>query len=285
MRKNIRIKITLILIISLVFLTNCNVGKKDEITEPDEIKNKLLNVMLEQGNYSFSGKSSMGFDEENIEDVVQFNGFINNKEAMYLKLNITALEGIPEESIEVVQLPEKMMVKYPNETDWAEENELDLFLGEIGNINPEKILSDIQNISIETAIIDEKEGKKGLSVKIDPEVTKEKIKEQIRSSFAEMGNLTEEEIQEMRDSGLTDEEIADIQEEMQGQVQGIEDMLGTLEVDTNFQIYYDPDDYLINEIAQSITTNYEMQGIKINEKTITSYQFSEYGKKKELPAT
>ena len=62
-------------------------------------------------------------------------------------------------------------------------------------------------------------------------------------------------------------------------------MLGTLEVDTNFQIYYDPDDYLINEIAQSITTNYEMQGIKINEKTITSYQFSEYGKKKELPAT
>ena len=273
--------------LSILTLTACNAEK--ETGESPEVQTKILDSMAKQDHYSFNGTTKLTMDETKVEDAVNFNGFIHEKENFFLKLNIAPLEGMPEEKMEILQTPDEIMLKY-GEADWerVDEESLAMF-SEFRNWNPEFMLSRIRDLSTSTKSIEGKEGNKGLLIQIDSEEIKKQIENTMKSTLND-GTLTEEDIKDMKENfGMTDEEIAQMQEELQVQLveteKQINEMIKTMEVEAFYEVYYDPSSFLVNEILQNTKTSYKLEGQDVNEDMTINIEFSDYGKEQTLPTT
>lgn len=283
------IKQMMIFLVVLIFFVGCNVSPDKTAEDPMEVQRKILENMTDQKNYSFQGKTSIKLSQDDVQEVVQFNGYINNKENMYIDLDIAGMEGIPEEKMQIVQFPQKMMVKYTDENEWQEVelNEQELF-SEIKMMNPEYYLSLMGKNTSQTEWTDEKEGMKGLLIKLDEEAVREQIETQLSASLD--GGLTEEDIQEMKETlGMSDQEIAEMQQELENQMnetrQQIEEMMNTMTIEAYYKIFYDPANLLIQNVEQNIKTDYQLEGEKVQETVMVNIQLTNYGKEKSLPVS
>lgn len=284
MLKIYRIFIFLILIL---FTIGCNNG--EEVNNADEIKNEIIQAMEQQKNYSFEGSTSLNITQNNMEDVIKFSGFINEKNNMYLDLNIASIQGMPEEKMEVINSANKMKVKYEDTEQWqtVSQEEYAIF-NEFQSWNPEYILSEIGK-AIDSETIQKKNETQGIKVYLDSNIVKEQLEEQMRMQLGGAG-FTDEEIQQMKeDYGLTDEEIAelsdDLNKQMQDTEQQINQMMETITVEAYYEVYYDSDSLLIEEIVQVTNTKYQVGEENIEENMVLKMNFSDYGKENQLPAS
>jgi len=272
--------------IIMIIFAGCTATPQAETDHSAQIQSDILEKMADQKHYSFQGTTSITLSEKEMEDLVQFNGFINNKDNMYMDLSIASIEGMPEEKMQFVQLPNKMMVRYAEEDDWEEiDKQQQTLFSELKNWNPEYFLSMMQSNSVHTEEIKENDNH-GLFIQLNQEAVREQIADQVRSTLN--GGLTEEDIQEMKENlGLTNEEIAEMQGELEEQLQAtedqIEEMLRTMQVEAHYTVFYDPSTLLIKQIEQNIRTNYQMEGEEIKETMMIHMQFSDYGKERSLP--
>lgn len=284
MFKTYRIFIFLIL---FLFTIGCNNG--EEVNNANEIKNEIIQAMEQQKNYSFEGSTSLNITQNNMEDVIKFSGFISEKNNMYLDLNIASIQGMPEEKMEVINSANKMKVKYEDTEQWqtVSEEEYAIF-NEFQSWNPEYILSEIGK-AIDSETIQKTNETQGIKVYLDSKVVKEQLEEQMRMQLGGAG-FTDEEIQQMKeDYGLTDEEIAelsdDLNKQMQDTEQQINQMMETITVEAYYEVYYDSDSLLIEEIVQVTNTKYQVGEENIEENMVLKMNFSDYGKENQLPAS
>lgn len=279
-------QIYLILSFILLLLVGCNAN---QASDPNQIQKSILDKMSAENNYSFTGQTSLKISKRNIDDVIKFNGFINEKNNMYVNLNIAGIEGMPEEEMKVVSSPEKTMVKYSEEGEWREiTKEEESIFTEFKNLGPEYAFNVIGQNTISNEKIEDKDNLKGLLVTIDPDKMKQVVAEQMRLSL-EGGTLTDQDIQDMKEKmGLTDQEIADMKDELQKQMeqskQQIEEMISTMTVKSSYNIYYDPSSFLVKEMVQNTTSNFTMEGEPVTESVIVNLSLTDYGTKKSLPS-
>lgn len=272
--------------IIMIIFAGCTATPQAEADHSAQIQSDILEKMADQKHYSFQGTTSITLSEKEMEDLVQFNGFINNKDNMYMDLSIASIEGMAEEKMQFVQLPNKMMVRYAEEDEWEEiDKQQQTLFSELKNWNPEYFLSMMQSNTVHTEEIKEND-KHGLFIQLNQEAVREQIADQVRSTLN--GGLTEKDIQEMKENlGLTNEEIAEMQGELEEQMQAtedqIEEMLRTMQVEAHYTVFYDPSTLLIKQIEQNIRTNYQMEGEEIKETMMIHMQFSDYGKERSLP--
>ncbi len=278
----------LFLLMTLVVLTvGCTVSPQTNEENINTVQSTILEKMANQKHYTFQGKTSVTLSEKMMEDVVQFNGFIHNKDNMYMDLSIASIEGMPEEKMQFIQYPDKMMVKYSKGEEWEQIGTQDQTLFyELKNWNPEFFLTMIAKNSIHTERLDKKESSEGLLIQLNQKSMKELIVNQLRNVLN--GGLSEEEMKEMKENlGLTDEEITQMREELDKQLQAteeqIDEMVNTMDVEASFTVYYDPANMLIQQIVQHINTNYQLQGEEFQEMMIVDIQFSNYGEERTLP--
>ena len=272
--------------IIMIIFAGCTATPQAEADHSAQIQSDILEKMADQKHYSFQGTTSITLSEKEMEDFVQFNGFINNKDNMYMDLSIASIEGMAEEKMQFVQLPNKMMVRYAEEDEWEEiDKQQQTLFSELKNWNPEYFLSMMQSNTVHTEEIKEND-KHGLFIQLNQEAVREQIADQLRSTLN--GGLTEKDIQEMKENlGLTNEEIAEMQGELEEQMQAtedqIEEMLRTMQVEAHYTVFYDPSTLLIKQIEQNIRTNYQMEGEEIKKKMMIHMQLSDYGKERSLP--
>lgn len=285
MKKNIHRVLLTMLLIGIIF-TGCTT--EPEALDPNEAQAQILDKMGAQQHYSFNGKVSVTIGEETVADIVKFNGFINNKDRMNLELSIASIEGTPEEKMQLLQLPDKTMIKYADE-DWEEvsEEEQGLFT-EFNNISPEYILAQINHSSISSEAIEGKENIEGIMIKLNEEDLLTEIEEQLKANLT--AGFTEEDLREMKEElGLSDEEIADMRQELETQLaatnEQIEEMLNSMSLDATYEVYYDPSTFLIQELLLNTVSTYQLDGESMQESVTVNIQFSGYGEEKELPVT
>lgn len=273
---------------SLMLLTlfGCNV--QDEVNNPISVKDQILTNSTQQQYYSFEGTTSIDLVENDLEDVIRFNGFISENNNVYLDLSIASIEGMPEEKMEVIKLADKLKVKFSEEDVWQEvsENEYGLF-SEFTSWNPEHIFELLKENADNVTNVKDENGRSGLLVNVNSDTIRKRIEEQLKAQLKE-GGLTDKEKEEMKVIlGLTDEEITEMEKELDKQIAEtklqIDEILSTMKVDAVYKVYYDPQNLLINEIYQNTKTVYTLEGERIEERTIINIKIFDYGKKHNIP--
>lgn len=267
-----------------LFISGCNADD-----EAGSNINQILDAMSEQTEYGFSGSTSVTMSEIEYQDVVQFNGLINKKDNLYLDLTIASIEGMPEEKMEFATIGDKMFVKYSYDEKWSEvaEDEFGIYL-ELNNWNPEKMLQVIKDSKVSAEPVDDQNGgREGILVKVDSATIKKDIENQLNMQLQD-STLTEEEKNELKESmGLTDEEIVEYEQELQQQLAEskvqIEEIIRTMEVESVYELYYDSNNLLLNEIRQKTITSYQLMGENVEEVTVVDMKFNDYGKENEMP--
>ncbi len=290
MQKNRKIIVfSQILIMSVLLASFGCSSNQVRITSPEEIHKRILNNMVVQKNYAFNGNLSVHLKENNIQDVVNFSGYINNKNRVYMKLNISSIENLPEEKMEVIKLPNTIKVKYNTKQKWEviSQNDLQLF-HEFNNWNPEYNLKLIKDYASNIDKIKSKNGLEGLLIKIDANKMKAIIEEQMHG--IKSGGLTEKDLKDMKTKlELTDVEIRSMQKDLEDQMkitkQQTDEIIRSMDINTSYKIYYRPTDYLIKEMVQITKTDYTLMGENISEATNLTIRFSDYGKVNNIPTS
>jgi len=278
-----RIFVSMVVIFAVLF-SGCN---QQPQVDADEAKEQLINKMQEQTNYSISGKTALRMNEEKeFTDIVEFTGFITQKENMFLDLNVVGFAGIPGEKIELAKISDKMKVRETEDAGWQEVSQVDLpMYNEFNTWNPEYIIKQITKIGGNAENIPSKNKLQGIKIPLDEAEVKKLLEQQLNSSI---GGISEEEKNRMQEEmGLNDEDfqefILSIEESSAEMKKMIAEMSETMRIEAFYELYYDPDSFLIAEITQKTSLTYQVDGESVSEDTLVSIGISDYGNEKKMP--